>query len=399
VAIKPKYMMKKIPLFGLLALLLACTEEQPEIQQMKLENTQVLMSPLQLSNLKIQPKKAQLSSLKDRVYLNGVVTALPNYESIMSAVLPARVMKIFVQEGQEVKKGNLLIKLESMDFIDLQAEYLQSIEEAKLLLSVYERQKTMSSKNVGALSDLQLAEAKYKAMKNKTKSLRAKLELLGADLSQLDGENPNIVKEMQVLAPIDGYVQNLVITIGESLEKDKAMLKIVNTSELQAELYIYEKDIHTIALGQEVELSFSNEKIPNLTGKVFNMEHSFDPTTRSVAAHVRFFVPKDIQNLVAVNMKVQAILSHSDGGEELDFSVPQSALLEEEGLFYIYATEDNPETAQELVFTKYKVQLKDKDEKSAEIVLQGSPKVLSSLFIADNNVLMLEAERKKRVGI
>jgi len=100
-----------------------------------------------------------------------------------------------------------------------------------------------------------------------------------------------------------------------------------------------------------------------------------------------------------VNMKVQAILSHSNGGEELDFSVPQSALLEEEGLFYIYATEENPETAQELVFTKYKVQLKDKDEKSAEIVLQGSPKVLSSLLIADNNVLMLEAERKKRVGI
>ena len=79
--------------------------------------------------------------------------------------------------GDYVKKGQLLISLENLNYIQLQQEYLQVKEELFYLKTVYERQKILAEEKISSQNRKQQAESEYKSALANYEGLRKKINL------------------------------------------------------------------------------------------------------------------------------------------------------------------------------------------------------------------------------
>lgn len=386
-------------LVSLLAGIYACSKdvakEKSTVDKLpKVKKGIFSMSKEQLKVMRIQFAQPKKKAIESFIYLNGKVKALPNLQATVSSDLLGKIEEIYVQEGSPVGKGQALLTLRSMQLIEWQNEYLAAKSEMDYLAVEYKRQRELRENNIGALADYQMVKAKYEASQGREKALRAKLEILGVDLSSLQNpSNAKITRQIFICSPVGGYVHKLPVKVGMLASPETVLAEIVNVSELRADLFAYDKDLSFIREGQTVELDFVNEKIPHLKGKVIHIERMIDTETKAASIHVQFNTLSK-ENLVFPGMSVRAILKEASRNE-MAYTISVAALLQDDDFFYVYATE-NPH-AKNIVLKKHKVKVGKRNDQMAEIVFLN-PVSEENLWIAQNNVMVIEAERKKQQG-
>ncbi|MCU0393602.1 MAG: efflux RND transporter periplasmic adaptor subunit [Thermoflexibacter sp.] len=351
------------------------------------------LSESQLATLNIKFGKPEKKQIVQNVYLNGKVKSLPNLSATVSSNIEGKVDRIFVVEGSIVKKGAPLMTLTSMPLIELQNEYLSAKSESDFATIELDRQKELVRNNVGALVDLQTAEAKYKATLSRVKSLGAKLELLGINANNLqDPKTAKVSNAVTITSPIDGYVIKLPVSVGVLASEQTVLAELVNVNELHAEIYVYDKEIDLVKDGQSVQIDFVNHSFKSVVGRVQSISRSIDPETKAIEVHVTFNPPDNA--LVLPGMSVRAIVLNKDE-DVTAHAVPLAAVLQEEDNYYVFGT-DSEIGSGKLRIKKYKVNLGDKDESFTEIVFPNE--VPTNLSIAQNNVAALEMQRKQLIG-
>jgi membrane fusion protein, heavy metal efflux system len=177
----------------------------------------------------------------------------------------SKIEEIFVHEGSAVAQGQAILTLRSMHLIELQNDYLTAKSEMDFLAIEFKRQQELRQNNIGALADFQTVTAKYEAAQGREKTIRAKLEILGVDLNNL--QNPakaQITRKIIIRSPVSGYVHKLPVKVGMLASPETMLAEVVNVSELRADLFAYDKDLSLISEGQTVELDFVNDKIAHL---------------------------------------------------------------------------------------------------------------------------------------
>ncbi|GAB4474301.1 MAG: hypothetical protein OHK0057_20800 [Thermoflexibacter sp.] len=388
--------MKNIFILHILTIVLflsSCSKDEKSGENLAKAPDFLELSESQLATLNIKFIKPERKQIVQNVYLNGKVKSLPNLSATVSSNIEGKVDKIFVVEGSIVRKGAALMTLTSMRLIELQNEYLAAKSEADFATIELERQKELIKNRVGALVELQTAEAKYKAAISREKSISAKLELLGINLNNLqDPQKAKISNSVTITSPIDGYVIKLPVSVGVLASEQTVLAELVNVNELHAEIYVYDKEINLVKEGQSVEIDFVNSSFKSVTGKVQSISRSIDPETKAIEVHVTFNPPQGA--LVLPGMSVRAIVLSKDDDVEAQ-AVPLSSVLQEEDNYYVFGTE-SPIGSGKLQIRKYKVSLGDKDENFTEIIFpNGTPPNIS---IAQNNVAALEMQRKQLLG-
>ncbi len=384
-----KHSLKAI--FALTFLSFCTSQEKTTEDTSKRSADEIFMTDEQLKNLSISitnPKKKAIASF---LSFNGKVKPLPNLQATVTTDIEGKIENIFVKEGQYVKKGSPLISLRSMALIELQNEYLASRSEADFLKIEFERQAELRKSDVGSLADFQNTESKYKASIGKEKAIRAKLELLGLDSKLLaDSREVEISKTLIIRAPIDGYILILPVSIGMLAATQTTLAQIVNPSDLMAHVYVYDKDIDMIKESQEVDIDFINASFPVAKGRVVNIERGIDENTKAITVHVQFKSPPKC--LVLPDMNVKATIFSKDD-EDLTFTVPNSALLKEDDSHFVYEVLDKRDTKKRSILRKMKVNIQDKNDEVAEVIFKNE--FMENSKIAENNVMVLEAERMR----
>ncbi len=375
-------------------LLSNCSEKEvAQTDKVVKENDFLELSENQLATLNIKFAKADQKQIVENVYLNGKVKSLPNLSATVSSNIDGKVDKIFVVEGNIVRKGQALMTLTSMELIELQNDYMTAESETDFSIIELDRQKELIKSNVGALVNLQTAEAKYNASLSREKTLKAKLDLLGVNTANLqDPKNANVVSAVTIASPIDGYIIKLPVSVGVLASTQSVLAEIVNVNELHAEIYVYDKDIDLVEEGQTVEIDFINHSFETVKGTVKNISRSIDPETKAIEVHVTFNPPKGA--LVLPGMSVRAIVLNKDN-DVTAHAVPLAAVLQEEDNYFVFGT-DSEAGSGKLRIRKYKVNLGDKDENFTEIVFPNT--MPANLTIAQNNVAALEMQRKQMSG-
>lgn len=383
-----------IYIFATTFFLISCSEEKKVVDTTKATNTDFLvLTESQLATLNIKFAKPDRKQIVENVYLNGKVKSLPNLSATVSSNIEGKVDKIFVVEGSIVRKGQALMTLSSMELIELQNAYMTAESETDFSTIELERQKELIKNNVGALVDLQTAEAKYNSCLSREKTLKAKLDLLGISVTNLqDPKNVNVATSVTIESPIDGYVINLPVSVGVLASVQTILAEIVNVSELHAEIYVYDKDIDLVQDGQTVEIDFVNHTLATVKGTVKSISRSIDPETKAIEVHVTFSAPKGA--LVLPGMSVRAIVLNKDK-DVTAHAVPLSAVLQEEDNYFVFGTESTIGSGK-LNIKKYKVNLGNKDENYTEVIFPNE--VSDKLTIAQNNVAALEMQRKQTSG-
>lgn len=172
---------------------------------------------------------------------------------------PAKVKSIKVQEGSMVKKGEIIAYL---DASTLEAGLSELVTAIELASEVYERQKKLWDKNIG--SEIQYLEAKT----NK-ESLEKKLNTLEEQLEMY-----------QIIAPIDGYLDELFVKSGEMAAPQMPFMRIVNTNQIEITSDISETYITKVHKGDQVNVHVPGSDV-NFSASISTVGSFINPNNRT----------------------------------------------------------------------------------------------------------------------
>lgn len=234
-------------------------EQAPAKEETHAENTPdtVELTSAQSQTIGLQLGKLTPRQISGAVKVNGLLDVPPQQLVSIAVPMGGFIKNTALLQGMPVKKGQVIATLENMDYIQLQQDYLDQKSQLEYAKVEHERQQELSRENVNALKTLQQAKATHQSLSVRVNALKEKLKLLNINLPAL--ENGTIQPAISIYAPISGYVTQVNVNIGQFVNPQDVLFRIVNTAHLHAELTVFEKDVPRLKEGQKVRFTLANE--------------------------------------------------------------------------------------------------------------------------------------------
>jgi HlyD family secretion protein len=225
--------------------------------------------------IKVTVEKVKRHDLTSIISASGEVKPKKNVN--ISAHIPGRIIKIGVKEGDEVKAGDFLMKLDSTQYEanaerdraliqSYKAELIKSEARLKKDESFYQRQKRLYDEQLISKEQLETAQVQYDISKAENKSFRYQIAQAEASLkSTLD----NLSKTVYT-SPIDGIITSLrveegeIAMIGTMNNPGTVLMTIADLSVMEVEVEVDETDVVGVQVGQQSEVrvdAFPNQAI------------------------------------------------------------------------------------------------------------------------------------------
>jgi cobalt-zinc-cadmium efflux system membrane fusion protein len=218
----------------------------------------------------------------------ATVQANENELAEVTALIRGRVMKVYVDVGQDVKKDDLLTMLHSTDLGVAEGAYLKAaarLHEAEL---AYRRATDLYEQKVVSLAELQRREATMKTARAEAREMSNRLELFGVpkkEVERLDREQ-TIKADVPLRAPFDGRVIMRNITRGEVVETQQKLFTVADLSDVWVVGNVPEKDVQYIHKDQKVEVIASAYPHGIFPGTITYVGDVLDPATRTMRLRV-----------------------------------------------------------------------------------------------------------------
>jgi len=257
------------------------------------------------------------------VYQNIVYVSTDNAQIEAHAVLLASkvggfITKVDVEEGQRVKKGDVLVEIDSRD-------YQNTLNQMKGELTSVEAQKNDAEKNFSRNESLfhggAVSRAQYDTASASLAGIKARYESLTAQVAQaqLNLENTKI------LAPSDGLIAKKSAEVGQLAAPGVPLIGFVDATERWVIANFKETEVGDIKIGAVADLdvdalsgSYKGKvvAISSATGATFtllppdNATGNFTKVVQRVPVKIQFdsLTEKDVENLragLSVNVKVR----------------------------------------------------------------------------------------------
>jgi cobalt-zinc-cadmium efflux system membrane fusion protein len=314
------------------------TEKETAADTTKKETGIAELTNEQMKAVDIKMGTIEQKNLTRVVKASGQLTVPPQNKAVVNALVGGVIKKINVVEGQQVRKGQVVVVIENPDFIRLQQDYLTSKDNLVYLQQEYERQQTLKEADAGIGKVYQQASANYAAEKSKLQAFEKQLEQIHISPSQVS--RGNMITQVPVLAPISGTVGEITLSVGTFTDASSPIMQIINNNTVYCNLQVYEKDIAAISVGQRVNFILTNQNDKQVSGRVTGINKSFEQQNKSVIVHAVLNNAASL-NLIA-GMYVSALI---ETGKQLVPAVPKDAIVKANDKAYIFifeSTEKEP---------------------------------------------------------
>jgi membrane fusion protein, heavy metal efflux system len=248
----------------------------------------VYLSPEEFARIGLELAPVTLGQLLAHREFPGNVQANENELAEVTPLIRGRVVNVYVDVGQDVKKWTLLAMLHSLDLGVAEGEYLKAkarLEEAE---RSHGRAKELYDNKAVSLAELQRREAAMKTAQAEVRATRNRLELLGVpqkEIDRLDREH-TIKADVPLRAPFDGRVITRNITRGEVVETDQKLFTVANLTDVWVIGNVPEKDVQFIRKDQKVDVVLAAYPHAIFAGTITYIGDVFDPATRSMRLRV-----------------------------------------------------------------------------------------------------------------
>lgn len=275
---------------------------------------------------------------RDTVLLHeyvGDVQAVRNVE--IRARVPGFLDKIYVDEGQVVRKGQRLFGINDEEYraelAKAKANLQSAIAEAKTAELELDRVRLLVDKKVISKSELEVAKSKLNAALARIEESRSAQANASIRLSYAD-----------VRAPFDGIIDRLPLKTGSLVEEGTLLTSVsdnrdvytyFNVSEGEYLEYVKTRQEHPNRQDREVSLVLADGSTYPHPGKIETMDGEFDASTGSIAFRARFPNPDKLLKHGATGT---IRLANRIAGALI---VPQKAVFEIQDKNYVYVVDDN----------------------------------------------------------
>ena len=219
-------------------------------------------------------------------------TIQPERRADMRAEVSTTVLQVLRENGDAVKRGDLLVRLDDTAIRDAlmsaeanQRTAGQALEQANRQL---ERVKTLRGSGMASAQALDDAEIRRNGAQNDVEAAKARVVLARQGMDRT-----------AVRAPFDGVVSERKVSAGDTAAPGKELLKVIDPTSMRFEGLISADDVGNVNAGQPVTFRVNGYADQEFKGKVRRVDPSANPTTRQVAVLVDF-VGKDQPKLAGL---------------------------------------------------------------------------------------------------
>ncbi len=235
------------------------------------------------------------------------------------SIASGRVVAIHTQIGAEVKKGQLLMEVQSTDISNAFDQYLKAVNDERLAHTQDERARILFDKGAIAKSQLEIADDAEADAKTDLSASESQLRFLGVDPA-----HPSLTAK--IYSPATGVVISQNVTnaaaTGVTYAGSATAFTIADLSQVWIICDVYENDLPMVHVGQTADIRLNAYPDRLVTGTIGEIDAVLDPTIRT--AKVRIQVPNP-DRLMRIGMFATATFH---GRRPLDHtSVPASAVL------------------------------------------------------------------------
>lgn len=331
------------------------TDKKAELEKLKSEQAEISkkITALELELAKENPEENQkdkfvaVETLKGKEFIHyvevhGTVQSDQNVNVFPRSMGP--IVRVNVQVGQVVKKGQVLAKIDD-------AIIRKNLDEMKtrldLVTTIYNKQKNLWDQKIGT-------EVAYLQAKNNKEALENSIATVNEQL-----ENTNIK------APIDGVVDLSNVKEGEMVSMALPAFRVVNSSQLKAVGELAESYLTSVNTGDAVVVSFPDLK-KDVNAKIDFAARAINPMSRTFKVEVKLANNPDFRpNMISV-------LKIIDYKKDKAFTVPMNIIQSDQAGNYVYIAKDE---AGKLKVKKAAIQVGQ--------VYRGTAEVLSGLAEGD----------------
>lgn len=258
------------------------------------------------------------------------VEVKPKVEGFVEAVL--------VDEGEHVKKGQVLFKLSSAELYEevkeAQANHKQAQAELKMAEVEVDRIKRLVEKDI--ISPIRLEQAMAEADVARLQVQQAKSRLQRAETN---------FSYTTITAPFEGYVDRIPFKVGSLVTPSSLLTSLTDVSDMFAYFKINEKEYLEYKRTQlsgidqpeynNLELILSDQSTYRYKGKVETVEGDFERGTGSIAFRARFANPERLLRH-GVSGKIRMLTKM-----ENVVLVPQQSTFEIQDFTYVYTVAED----------------------------------------------------------
>ncbi|WJS96732.1 efflux RND transporter periplasmic adaptor subunit [Flavobacterium johnsoniae] len=328
--------MKHILFLGIAIVSLSLTSCKKEVENPETNTSFVLSNDMLKTTT---TANAEMLPLKNELSFYGKITADNNKMIDVYPLVGGNVMKVNVELGDYVKKGQVLATIKSTDVADFEK---QSIDAKSDLLVAKNNLKVAQELFDGKLnSESDVLQAKSEV--NKAQSQLSKIQ----ETYKIYNIKAGSIYE--VTAPISGFIIQKSINQDMLLRNDRSenIFDIAEISEVWAMANINEIDINKVKLGTSAAVTTLSYPDKTFNGKVDKIYNVIDPETKAMQARIKLNNP---DYLLKPDMNANIKLSFNENQNMI--AVPSKAIVFDKSKNFVVVFKDrnNIETRQVEVY-------------------------------------------------
>ena len=205
----------------------------------------------------------------------------PERRADLRAEVQAIVMQVVRENGDQVRKGDLLVRLDDTAIRDGLASAEAASRAAELSLDQtsrqLERMKTLRGSGMASAQALDDAEGRRNATQSEVEAAKARVVLARQQLARTE-----------VRAPFDGIVTDRKVSAGDTAQMGKELLKVIDPNSMRFEAMVSADHVGEVKSGQPVHFRVNGYGDEEFAGKVRRVSPSANATTRQVELLVDF---------------------------------------------------------------------------------------------------------------
>ena len=236
-------------------------------------------------------------------------------EADVIAKVAGEVRQVLVEEGDDVKEGQILARL---DGDRLRLELKESQARLRKLQRDFERNKNLKEKSL-------ISEGDFEKIQYELEALQAAYNLAKLELDYT-----------QIRAPISGVVSERFIKLGNTITMGEPVFRVTSIEPLVAYLFVPEREYRKISPGQPVRINIDalgGEQVPTAVTRV---SPSIDPATGTFKVTIEILDPER-----RIKPGMFARISIVYDKHENVLQVPRSAIVDEMSTTSVFVVEDD----------------------------------------------------------
>jgi cobalt-zinc-cadmium efflux system membrane fusion protein len=296
------------------------------------------------------------------------------------------VRRVFVDVGDRIPSGEILIELHSTEVAAAKSSYLSALVTFDIKKKTREREKKLVEESISAQKDYLEAEAHFRLARLEVNNTRQKLLNLGLSpdaITEIE-QTEDASAILKIRAPFQGTLINRTAVTGQAVVSGEALFVLADLSTRWLTLSIPSDRLAEVQVGQYVEARFDELPGETTTGKIVWIDTAVDTRTRLVRARV--LATSGVHQVKTGLFGEAKIMTQ---GTRLNLIVPRDAVQHHEQQPFVFIRQE-PD-----LFALRRVTLGTASEKTVEILKGLKP---DDAIVTSASFMVMSKFLKSRLG-